>query len=137
MPRMRKDNPDKSGLTVKPMYRHWLEIRDLKSNSIRTLPLTQMQRILLARKKGKPDRPPEQYLKLQDDSEIIEARDLDHLATQLRQKYPDDGYVRTLHSQRDPAAEERYARSLSSLMDLIVERMVLDFNEEADANAQS
>ena len=126
MPRKQKDRSNENVLKTEPIYRYWVEFRDLQSDSTRSLPLKPMQRIFLSRKKNEPDRPREEFLELRDDSETIEARDVDDLAAKLRCKYPDSRYERTLHSQRDPEAEVRYANALSSLMDLIVESIVRD-----------
>jgi hypothetical protein len=61
-----------------------------------------------------------------DGSETLEAKNLDDLAAQLRQKYPDDAYVRTLHWQRDPEAEARRAQAMNSLAEILVPRAYLE-----------
>jgi hypothetical protein len=103
------------------IFRYWVEIRELASGSVRTLPLNGVRKICL--KRGKKDEPPipdEEVLQLQDGAERWEAKTLDELRVRLRDKYPDAGFERTLHYVRDREAEERRERALNGLMDLIV-----------------
>jgi hypothetical protein len=88
----------------------------------------------LSRKKNEVSKPREEILQLHDDSVIIEAKDIADLAAQLRAKYPDDLYERTLHRQRDHEAEQRRADAMNSLMDLLVESVVDKLLREARGN---
>ena len=51
---------------------------------------------------------------------------LQELAVQLRMRYPDGLYERTLHNERDRDAEQRRARAFNSLIDMLVEQVVRD-----------
>jgi hypothetical protein len=115
------------------IFRYRVEIRSRCDDSVRTLPLTATRLVHLSRQRGEPPRPDEQLLRLQDDSTVIEARDLDALATQLRSRYPDETHERRLHYERDLEAEQRYADALDSLIELLVEAAVNDVLREHDA----
>jgi len=112
------------------IYRYWVEVRDLQSGSIRSLPLGAVTMVHIPRKKSEPQKPQEEILRLEDDSGVIEAKTLDDLATQLRERYSDERYVRTLHRQRDREAEERRANALSGFVSLIVESFVGTLSSE-------
>ena len=114
-------------------YRYWVEIRDLRAGSVRTLPLHALRLVHLSRKRGEPPRPDAQLLRLQDDSKVIEAKDLDALATQLRSRYPDETHERRLHWERDLEAEQRYADALHALTELLFEDAVNDVLREQAA----
>jgi hypothetical protein len=111
-------------------YRYWVEIRDLRDGSVRTLPLHALRLVHLSRKRGEPSQPDEQRLRLQDDSAVIEAQDLDRLATQLRSRYPDETHERRLHWERALDVEQRHAVGLQSLVELLaaaaVEEILLE-----------
>jgi len=111
-------------------YRYWVEIRDLRDGSVRTLPLHALRLVHLSRKRGEPPQPDEQLLRLQDDSTVIEAKNLRTLAKQLRNRYPDETHERRLHWERDLEAEQRYADALDSLTELLVEAAVNDVLSE-------
>lgn len=114
-------------------YRYWVEIRDLHDGSTRTLPLTALRLVHLARKRGQPQLPDEQRLQLQDDATIIEAKDLDDLAAHLRSKYPDETHERRLHWERDLEAEQRHADALNSLVELLAKSVAKELLREHDA----
>ena len=116
-------------------YRYWVEIRDLGDGSVRTLPLRVMRLVYLGGKRDDPPRPDEQRLRLHDDSAVIEARDIDELAVQLRNKYPDETHERRLHWERDLEAEERYADALDSLIELVAKTIVDDLLREQAGGA--
>jgi hypothetical protein len=62
------------------ILRYWVEIRELTSGSVRTLPLTAMRKISLARgKKNEPPPPSEDMLHLKDGAETWEAKTFDEL----------------------------------------------------------
>ena len=67
---------------------------------------------------------------LQDGAKTIEAKSLEDLKTQLRQRFPDSDYERTLHSERDHEAERRRADALNGLIELLAELAVREFFEE-------
>jgi len=52
-------------------------------------------------------RPGEDVLQLKDGSITLEAKSLNDLTAQLRQRYQDGEYERTLHRERDRQAEQR------------------------------
>jgi hypothetical protein len=108
------------------VFRYWVEVRDLTNGSVRNLPLSAVARIQIPRKKNEAQRPSEEILRLQDGSAILEAISLDDLAAQLRQKYPDSGYERTLHRERDREAEERRAEAMNQLIRILAEAVVRD-----------
>lgn len=110
----------------KQLFRYWVEVRDLKTASVRHLPLKTVIRISLAPKELQPESPRQELLQVSDGSATIEAKDLDDLAAQLREKYPDDAYQRTLHRQRDPEAEERRAQAINKLSEILLPRAYLE-----------
>ncbi len=120
----------------KQHFRHWIELRDLRDDTVRALPVTIYQRIaLVAKKKGvKPDTSPAIRLEVQDAGRTWEALDLEDLARQLREHYLDGAFKRTLKCERDPAAEERYRSALNGLAQILAEvvvREMLDKGPEA------
>jgi hypothetical protein len=108
------------------VFRYWVEIRDLTNESVRNLPLSAVARVHIPRKKNEIQKPREEILRLQDGSAILEAISLDDFAAQLRQKYPDSGYERTLHRERDRDAEERRAEAMNQLIRILAEAVVRD-----------
>lgn len=72
-------------------------------------------------------------LRVQDDTTVIEGKDIDELAVQLRDKYPDETHERRLHWERDMEAEQRYTDALDSLIELFAKAIVDDLlREQAD-----
>jgi hypothetical protein len=120
------------------VFRYWVEIRELATGSVRTLPLTAVMRICLVRgKKNEPPPPDRELLELTDGEATLEANDLDDLRTQLREKYPDAVFERTLHYERDRDAEERREKALNGLVQLLAERAVEQALEEESHGASS
>lgn len=120
------------------IFRYWVEIRELATGSMRTLPLTGVVKICLAkRKKNEPPIPNEELLQLKDGVERWEAKNLDELAARLGEKYPDAVFERTLHYERDREAEERRERALNGLMDLLAKAAVDEMIEEETRGASS
>lgn len=118
-------------MNEKQIFRYWVEIRELATGSVRTLPLTAVMKICLARrKKNEPPIPNEEVLQLKDGAETWEAKNLDELRVRLREKYPDVAFERTLHYERDREAEERRERALSGLVDLLAKAAVDELIEE-------
>lgn len=114
------------------IYRYWVELRDRWDGSVRILALGAMQRIHLTAKKSEARLPDEHVLQLQDESGVIEAKDIDDLAAQLRAKYPDDTYERFLRRERDVEAERRKAEAMEGLLRILVEAVVDDVLHERD-----
>ena len=110
----------------KHIYRYWVELRDRRDGSVRTLPLGAIQRIHLTARKNETRLPDEQMLQLQDESLVIEAKDIDELATQLRVRYPDETHERFLRSERDHEAERRKAEALDGLIEILVRAVAED-----------
>jgi hypothetical protein len=90
--------------------------------------LTAATRIHIPRKRSEEQRPSEEILELKDDAVTLEAKNLDDLARQLRERYPDGNYERTLHSERDHEAERRRKDALDALIQLVVESFVRSLN---------
>jgi hypothetical protein len=112
------------------VFRYWVEIRELQTGVVRKRPLTAVAKILLTQRKNEAPRPPEEVLHLQDGAETIEAKNFEDLKTQLRQRFPDSEYERTLHSERDHDGERRRADALKGLIELLAEVAVREFLEE-------
>jgi hypothetical protein len=117
----------------RPIFRHWVEIRDLRDGSVRTLPVHAMTLVPLGGRPGDTPEPAEQLLRLQDDITVFEATDFEELAEQLRSRYPDQTHERHLHRERDPEAEQRQAAAMRSLVELLVEATVKDVLRQHDA----
>jgi hypothetical protein len=115
------------------IYRYWVEIRESRDGSARTLPLRVVRLVYLGGKRSDPPKPDEQVLRFQDGATRIEARDIEGLATQLRKIYPDATYQRRLHCERDLEAEQRHQDALHSLIDLLAELAVNDILSEQAA----
>ena len=128
----RTEQPDREQI-----FRYWVEVRDLTNGSVLSLPLSAVARIHIPRKKNEAQKPREEILRLQDGSAILEAISLDDLAAQLRQRYPDSGYERTLHRERDRDAEERRADAMNQLIRILAEAVVRDtLNGARNASSQ-
>jgi hypothetical protein len=83
-------------MNEKQIFRYWVEIRELASGSVRTLPLTAVVKICLARpKQNEAPIPNEQLLHLKDGTETLEAKSFDGLRARLRNKYPDEEMKRS------------------------------------------
>jgi hypothetical protein len=126
---VRKTRKESNGADLQDseeIFRYWVEVRDLTNGAVRSLPLSAVARIHIPRKKNEPQRPREESLRLQDGSAILEAISFDDLAAQLREKYQDSGYERTLHRERDREAEERRAEAMNQLIRFLAEAVVRD-----------
>jgi hypothetical protein len=116
------------------VFRYWVELRDLRDGTVRELPVSFVQRILLTTKRkgkdkagGKTDAqeaPPEIRVRVQDADRIWDARDRDDLARQLREAYPDGAFERTMKCERDLVAEERHWSAMEELMRVIARAAV-------------
>jgi hypothetical protein len=107
-------------------FRHWVELRDLRDDTVRVLPVAVFQRIALVSKSKSHalEKPPELCLEVQDVGRVWKASSVDHLATQLREAYPDGVFVRTLKCERDREAEEKRRTALDSLAEILAEATV-------------
>jgi hypothetical protein len=126
---VRKTRRESNGADLRDseeIFRYWVEVRNLTNGAVRSLSLSAVERIHISRKKNEEQRPREEILRLQDGSAILEATSLDDLAAQLREKYPDIGYERTLHRERDREAEERRAEAMNQLIRILAEAVVRD-----------
>jgi hypothetical protein len=110
--------------TTEQIFRYWVELHDIHSGAVRSLPLSTIAKIYIPRKRNEAQRPREEILQLHDDSVIIEARNLEDLAAQLRREYPDEEYKRTLHRERDHEAEERRAEAMNGLIEILAKAAV-------------
>lgn len=126
MPRKRKITGDDAVPEAQQIFRYWVELRDLREGSTRNLPLTAIARIHLPTKKNAPQLPSGQLLQLQDGPTTLEAKDLDELAAQLGQRYPDDAFERTLRRERDHEAEQRRKDAMDVLMKLVAKAAVAE-----------
>lgn len=126
-------------LSDKRILRYWVEVRDLATGSVRKLPLTAWRVVCLKRgKKNEPPLPDKELLRLEDDGQIVEAEAFDDLRAQLRDKYPDAAFERTLHYLRDKEAEERRENALNGLISILAKAAVDDLiAEESCADAKS
>lgn len=122
MPKRTRGKATVAARTFEQIFRHWVAVRDLRDGSSRELPLRELTWIHLPTRRHREAKPNRQVLQLEDGADILRADSLDDLATQLRQKYPDEIYERTLHRERDHEAERRREKALDDLGNLFVER---------------
>jgi hypothetical protein len=106
------------------IFRYWVEVREQANGSARQLPLNGVTKIHLPRTKREAPRPNEEIL--QDGAATLEATSIQDLAAQLRVRYPDDTYERTLHWERDREAEVRRAEAISKLSEIFLPRAYLE-----------
>jgi len=134
MPNMRKNKNDKQGIKSKQMFRYWVALLDLRNGSARDLPLKVITRIHFS-KRGEAQRPNEQILRLEDGAAILEAKDLDELAAQLRERYPDGSYERRLHSERDLQAEARWEHGMNQLIEIVAKSAYEELLRETESES--
>jgi hypothetical protein len=103
------------------VLKYWVEVREVSTGVVRTLPLQQFAKIHIPRKKNDEQRPREEVLRLGDGPSTLEASSLEDLAAQLREKYPDSLYERTFHQERDLEAERVRGDALDRLAQLVME----------------
>jgi hypothetical protein len=100
--------------------------------------LQALRRIHLPTKKNAPRPPDEVILQVNDGEEVIEARDIDDLAAQLRLKYPDEAFDRFLRRERDREAEERRSEAMDRLTEILAEAALDDLlHEQAGLDAKA
>jgi hypothetical protein len=107
---------------TKRIFRHWVEIRDLKSGSVRQLSLSAVAKIHIPRRRNEPQRPTEGFLEVVDDEEALVPKTLDDLVGQLPRRYPDGAYERTLRRERDRQREE----AINKLIEILLPRIILE-----------
>jgi hypothetical protein len=103
------------------IYRCWVQIRHRIDGSARTLPLRAVRLVHIPNRKAATPSPDEQRLELLDDSTVIQARDLEELAAELRRRYPDETHEQRLCWERDREEERRRADALKSFIELLAE----------------
>jgi len=108
------------------IFRYWVEVREQANGSARQLPLNGVTKIHLPRTKREARRPNEEVLQLKDGAATLEAISIQDLGAQLRVRYPDDAYERTLHWERDREAEVRRAEAISKLSEILLPRAYLE-----------
>ena len=113
-----------------PIFRYWVEVRELQTGLVRTLLLNAVTKIPLTKRKNAAPKPREDNLQLQDGKTTLEAKDLKDLAAQLRQRYPDFAYARTLRSEHDKEAKRRRADAMNSLIEQLAEIAVREVLQE-------
>lgn len=109
------------------VFRYWVELRDLRDDTVRELPVTFVQRILLTeRRKSKSkdkndaqEPPPEIRVRVQDAGRTWDSSDREDLARQLRERYPDGVFERALKCERDLAAEEKHWSATKELIRIL------------------
>ena len=136
MPRTRAKR-DKELPGSEQIFRYWVEVLELKNGSVRILPLNAVAKIHIPRRKNEAQKPTEEILQLKDGSATLEAKSLDDLATQLRERYPDEAYERVLRRERDREAEERRADAMNKLFEILVEAVVKEAAEVDDVRENS
>ena len=132
MRKRREGKFEKKQKNSEQLFRYWVEVRSLRDDTIRKLPLTAVMMVPLVSSKVKPQPSSRRVLRLQDDTEILEAEDFENLRVQLRHRYPDDAFERTIHWERDLEAEERRERALNGLAKIFAEAAVEELLGSAD-----
>lgn len=102
------------------MFRYFVDVHDLRDDSTRSLPVRTVIKLRLSTKKNEPPGPREEVVQIEDGAATLEGKTFDELVPQLRLKYPDGSYERTLRRERNYQAE----RAMTELTDLIVKAAV-------------
>jgi hypothetical protein len=108
------------------VFRCWVEVREQASGSVRHLPINGVTKIYIPRTKKEAQKPNEEILQLKDGTATLEAESIQDLAGQLRTRYPDTAYERTLHWERDREAEVRRTEAISKLSEILLPRAYLE-----------
>lgn len=137
MGRKATNNNDKELPESEQIFRYWVELRDLQNGSTRDLALKAKTRIHIPTKRNEVQKQSEEVLELKDGSLTLEAKSLDDLASQLRQRYPDGAYERTLHRARDCQAEERRAEAMKQLVKILAEAAAEDLLREREGERRN
>jgi hypothetical protein len=93
---------------------------------MRELPIKFFRRIsLTAKSEADAQEPPaELRLRAQDVGRTWEASDMEDLARQLREHYTDGVFERSLHRERDLAAEEKYWSAMEEFARIVARAAV-------------
>lgn len=110
-------------------FRYFVEIRDLRDGSMRTLPLRAVIKIRLSKTKEPPGSR-EEILQIEDGATKIEAKIFNDLVVQLRCKYPDESYERVLRKERDFEAERAMSELVKILAKSAVEKCLREPGEQ-------
>ena len=116
-----KDSPENH-----QVFRCWVEVRERADGSARCLPLDGVTKIHIPRTRKEALKPNEEVLQLKDGTATLEAKSIQNLAAQLRVRYPDEAYERTLHWERDREAEVRRTEAISKLSEILLPRADLE-----------
>jgi hypothetical protein len=110
----------------KQIFRCWIEVREQANGFVRHLPINGVTKIHIPRTKKEVQKPNEEILQLKDGLDTLEANSIQDLAVQLRARYPDAAYERTLHWERDREAEVRRAEAMTTLSEILLPRAYLE-----------
>lgn len=113
----RKDLPESA-----QMFRYFVDVRDLRDDSTRTLPVRTVIKLRIPTKKNDPPGPREEVVQIEDGAAPLEAKSFDELIPQLRLKYPDGSFERTLRRERDYQAENALRELISLIAKAAVEK---------------
>lgn len=102
------------------MFRYFVDLRNLRDGSTCAVPLRTVVKFQIPTRKNERPGPSEEVLQIQDGATILEAKTFDDLVTQLRHKYPDGTYERTLRRERDYDAEH----AMNDLIELVAKAVV-------------
>ncbi|MEO8313364.1 MAG: hypothetical protein ABI645_01095 [Pseudomonadota bacterium] len=105
-------------------HRYTVEIKDLATGQARMLQLKGMCQVQLKPKAEPAESLRREYLVVEDGNTLIEAPDFESLRIVLREKYPDSGYERRLHVERDRAMELAWDSLRKIFVDAAVEEML-------------
>jgi len=108
------------------VFRYWVEVREQVNGAVRHLPINGVTKIHIPRTKKEAQKPNEEILQLKDGTATLEGKSIQDLATQLRERYPDDAYDRTLHWERDREAEVRRAEAIKKLGEILLPHAYLE-----------
>jgi hypothetical protein len=119
------------GWNSERIYQYWIEVRELKNGAIRILPLKAFRRISLAKRCETPPAT-EEILRIEDGAATIEVKSFEELVAELRRKYPDSEYERTVHMKRDREAEVRGDEAMNGFIEIIAQSTVKDLLRRND-----
>ena len=87
-------NTDRDDPEDRRVYRYDVELKELGSGTSRRVPLQVLRAIHIPTKKGEVEKPPRDFLRLQDADFLVEAESFEELRALLRDRYPDERYER-------------------------------------------
>ena len=118
------------------VYRYEVEILEIASGTSRRVPLQAFRLIPIPRRKGEEVPASREVLRFTDGDFAIEADTFEEFRKRLREQYPDELYERRLHVWRDREAEERRAKALEGLVEILVDAVAADFHKEGSLAAK-